>query len=325
MWHWCVTEPNRCLYSRFWTSNRFTSFERFSKCFFFLQRDRRADSLFDIIRFRFRSSVEQTAGLVSSEPDCEATWWSVWKRDRSFWISVSSRTGNWKSSIFPEIELAEKKKWGWAERERGGGKKEGEREGRNCRDGVFMDKWGRQVGSGAGVFWSRRVLIVLDMLGKLYLCMVAAGGGVAFSSSFCFYLFSCFFKNNLLLVREGVWGQQGISLITKNQTKMHKTTEESRVWAAQVTWEVGESLVEPMEWNHASVHSRLPRETKERALNGYCWFTIRSIPAKQRSKMTNHVLWKWFLSGHSANSRKWNFMTQHFLHFAFKKYFIFLI
>lgn len=92
-----------------------------------------------------------------------------------------------------------------------------------------MDKWGRQVGSGAGVFWSRRVLIVLDMLGKLYLCMVVAGGGVAFSSSFCFYLFSCFFKNNLLLVREGVWGRQGISLITKNQTKMHKTTEESRV------------------------------------------------------------------------------------------------
>lgn len=66
-WLWCVTKRSWFIMSRFPTLSRFTWFLKFSKCFCFLMRDRRADSRFDIIRLRFRSS---TIG-GSSEPELE--------------------------------------------------------------------------------------------------------------------------------------------------------------------------------------------------------------------------------------------------------------
>ena len=54
---WYKKKRNRFESSRFSTLNRFAWFLRFSKCFCLRIRDRRADSRFDIIRLRFRSST----------------------------------------------------------------------------------------------------------------------------------------------------------------------------------------------------------------------------------------------------------------------------
>lgn len=86
-WTWYDTYRNRFVSSRFSTLSRFTWFLRFSKCFCFRILDRLADSRFDSIRLRFRSSTTETGrfgsfgqafgsvGLVlvsgSSEPEPE--------------------------------------------------------------------------------------------------------------------------------------------------------------------------------------------------------------------------------------------------------------
>ncbi|KAF7136357.1 hypothetical protein RHSIM_Rhsim08G0090700 [Rhododendron simsii] len=67
-WPWCVTIRSRFSSSRFPILSRFTWFLRFSRCFFFRIRDRLADSRFEIIRLRFRSSRINPVWFVSSEP-----------------------------------------------------------------------------------------------------------------------------------------------------------------------------------------------------------------------------------------------------------------
>ncbi|KAE9466765.1 hypothetical protein C3L33_01327, partial [Rhododendron williamsianum] len=67
-WPWCVTTRSRFSSSRFPILSRFTWFLRFSRCFFFRIRDRLADSRFEIIRLRFRSSGINPVWFVSSEP-----------------------------------------------------------------------------------------------------------------------------------------------------------------------------------------------------------------------------------------------------------------
>jgi len=64
-----MVKHNRFFNSRFSILNRFAWFVRFSKCRFFLQRDRRADSRFDCIRRSFLSCVDRTARFDPCEPD----------------------------------------------------------------------------------------------------------------------------------------------------------------------------------------------------------------------------------------------------------------
>ncbi|KAJ7952722.1 BZIP transcription factor [Quillaja saponaria] len=77
---------NRFDSSRFSILNRFIWILRFSKCFCLRIRDRLADSRFDIIRLRFRSSVTEFVRFGSSESDLVLAW---------FWFSSSE----------PELEL----------------------------------------------------------------------------------------------------------------------------------------------------------------------------------------------------------------------------
>lgn len=55
--NWCKRNCKPLFISRFSTLNRFTWFLNFSRCLCFRMRDLRADSRFDIIRLRFRSSI----------------------------------------------------------------------------------------------------------------------------------------------------------------------------------------------------------------------------------------------------------------------------
>ncbi|KAG4962543.1 hypothetical protein JHK85_039990 [Glycine max] len=66
---WCMVKNNRFLYFWFSILNRFSWFMRFSKCRFFLQRDRLADSRFDCIRLSFLSCEDRTARFEPCEPD----------------------------------------------------------------------------------------------------------------------------------------------------------------------------------------------------------------------------------------------------------------
>lgn len=74
-WQWWETNRNRFKSSRFPNRSRFTWFLKFSRCFCFRMRDRRADSRFEIMRLRLRSSTagRETAwfGSGSSIPDSE--------------------------------------------------------------------------------------------------------------------------------------------------------------------------------------------------------------------------------------------------------------
>lgn len=80
-WLWCATQRNPFNMSWFSILSRFTRFLRLSRCFCFLIRDRRADSRFDTIRLRFRSSItgrwlRTESGLsrflfVTTEPDID--------------------------------------------------------------------------------------------------------------------------------------------------------------------------------------------------------------------------------------------------------------
>lgn len=102
-WRWFKTRPSRSFNSRFWIINRFTSLVRSSKCLFFLHRDRRADSRFDIIRRSFLSSslVEQVAEVRiepwESEPGLGGPSLAR-KSDRSSSISVAVNSWSFSST-----------------------------------------------------------------------------------------------------------------------------------------------------------------------------------------------------------------------------------
>lgn len=81
---WYRRNCNPLFSSRFSILNRFTWFRKFSRCLCLRMRDLRADSRFDIIRLRFRSSITRFgssgAGFSSarvrfgsSEPELEVT------------------------------------------------------------------------------------------------------------------------------------------------------------------------------------------------------------------------------------------------------------
>lgn len=121
-WHCPKTEPNRFFSSRFCVSNRFTCTVRFSRCFFFLQRDLLADSRFDIIRLRFLSSTEKITRFEfefePSEPEF-GLWMGNSNRDKSSSISgavnpVSGRGyWSWTGSCANNM-VTTRVKWKWA-------------------------------------------------------------------------------------------------------------------------------------------------------------------------------------------------------------------
>lgn len=75
--YWCSRNCNRVFSSRFSTLNRFNWFRNFSRCLCLRIRDLRADSRFDIIRLRFRSSIMDPTRFESSEAGFSLSSW-VW-------------------------------------------------------------------------------------------------------------------------------------------------------------------------------------------------------------------------------------------------------
>ena len=142
---WCRTNCNRLLSSRFSTLHLFNWFRRFSRCLCFRILDLRADSRFDIMRRRFRSSiaVEEAdtcwfGSDLSSEPELEETGLG----EKRAWESSS-----WSHGVKP-AEKVEKgseggresmgAEWRGFSETRGGGAEEGEREEMRCRGMLFM-------------------------------------------------------------------------------------------------------------------------------------------------------------------------------------------
>lgn len=74
---WCSRNCNRVFISRFSTLNRFNWFRKLSRCLCLRIRDLRADSRFDIIRLRFRSSIMDPTRFESSEAGFSFSSW-VW-------------------------------------------------------------------------------------------------------------------------------------------------------------------------------------------------------------------------------------------------------
>lgn len=71
---WWRRNCNPLFSSRFSTLNRFTWFRKFSRCLCLRTRDLRADSRFDIIRLRFRSSMMDATRFDSSEASFSSAW-----------------------------------------------------------------------------------------------------------------------------------------------------------------------------------------------------------------------------------------------------------
>lgn len=99
-WLWCVTKRSRFIISRFPTLSRFTWFLRFSRCFCFRMRDRLADSRFDIIRLRFRSSITEAGWVGSSEPD---GWFGSSGQELELVLFLFG----WFGSSEPELEITD--------------------------------------------------------------------------------------------------------------------------------------------------------------------------------------------------------------------------
>lgn len=97
---WCMVKNNRFLYFWFSILNRFSWFMRFSKCRFFLQRDRLADSRFDCIRLSFLSCMDRTSRFEPCEPDPNPGLAGSLTRENSSSISLGvnmvSRTGKYE-------------------------------------------------------------------------------------------------------------------------------------------------------------------------------------------------------------------------------------
>jgi len=146
-----MVKHNRFFNSRFSILSRFAWFVRFSKCRFFLQRDRLADSRFDCIRRSFLSCVDRTARFDSCEPDSGVG--GSLTRENSSCISVGvnmvSRTGwaSWWKNIVVGCCNARREEEGeeWTgcvgknEPERG---KKGKREEVKRRGWVFKEEKG---------------------------------------------------------------------------------------------------------------------------------------------------------------------------------------
>lgn len=93
---WWTTNRSRFSCSRFPILNRFAWLLRFSRCLCLRMRDRRADSRFDIMRLRFRSSRTEPDRLVfnlfrfeCSGPGFSSFWSGSWEPLLwdGFWVS----------------------------------------------------------------------------------------------------------------------------------------------------------------------------------------------------------------------------------------------
>ena len=85
--------------SRFWILSWFNWFLRFSMCFCLRIRDRRADSRFDIIRLRLRSSAAESSRFGPSEPEFECKGFRFGPSEQEFEL-----TGFLFDSSDPEFE-----------------------------------------------------------------------------------------------------------------------------------------------------------------------------------------------------------------------------
>ncbi|GFY86655.1 hypothetical protein Acr_05g0002940 [Actinidia rufa] len=160
---WCVTNSSRFVSSRFPTLKRFTWLLKFSKCFCFLMRDRLADSRFDNIRLRFRSSIVEfiwpELRFGSFELVKKACSWSFSSEKTDSWfgrekrgsgqshgIKLPSKVGNWIPNNPSEEGMAGKADNMVGKPLIDGGRWKEEREERSDRGEVFMGSMGSDGG-----------------------------------------------------------------------------------------------------------------------------------------------------------------------------------